>query len=332
VKKPWRVLGSAALLGVLAWRLDWRQLGEAFAGFDLRFGGLALAVYVAAQLVSSLRWRLLAAPLGFSQPWRRYVALYFVGMFFNLVLPTSVGGDVVRAWYLGGSAPGKRRLGPALLSVLAERGSGVAVLAGLACAAAPFVPLRLPGWMVGALWALAAGLVLGLASLPLLPLAGGLPLVGRRLLPAAAVVRTYARRPGLLTVVTLLSLLVQVGSVAQVWLVSVGLGLEVAPGYLAVAVPLLTLLTLVPISVNGMGLREVGLVVLLAPAGVTPAQAVTVSLLQFGVCVTASLGGAGFYLAGTLPRYRATEEAQGDVDPVGGDPDQGREGQPAAAA
>ena len=53
--------------------------------------------------------RLLAGPLGFRQPLRRFVAVYFVGMFFSLALPTSVGGDVVRAWYLDGRS-GRRKV------------------------------------------------------------------------------------------------------------------------------------------------------------------------------------------------------------------------------
>lgn len=329
MKTAVRIVGSAALVGLLAWRLDWGQLRQAFAALDLRLWALALAVYLAAQVVSSLRWQLLAAPLGFDLSFGRYVALYFVGTFFNLVLPTSVGGDVVRVWYL---AADKRQRGRAFLSVLAERGSGVGVLVLLACVGACFVPVELPPWMVTLLVALGAGFVCGVACVPALPLCTRLPLVGERLVPFADLVRTYLRRPELILIATALSVVVQLASVAQMWLVAVGLGLDVSFGYLTVAVPLLTLLTLVPVSVNGMGLREVGLVVLLTPVGVTAAQAVSLSVLQFAVCVAASLVGGGFYLAGPYARYAPSPEGQSDDESVGGDPDQGREGQPAQAA
>jgi len=125
MSKPWRLLGSLTLLAVLAWRMDWGQLARAFA--NLRSGPwlVALALYLLIQAVSSLRWQLLARPLGFGGPWGRYLAYYFIGMFFNLVLPTSVGGDVVRAWYLarqdGDEPMTGRRLG-AFLSVLEQPG------------------------------------------------------------------------------------------------------------------------------------------------------------------------------------------------------------------
>ncbi|MFO0845064.1 MAG: lysylphosphatidylglycerol synthase transmembrane domain-containing protein, partial [Gemmataceae bacterium] len=299
------------------------------AALDVRYWLAALAVYVLAQLASSLRWQLLARPLHFHLPYHRYLALYFVGMFFNLVLPTSVGGDVVRAWYLG--APTNRRKA-AFVTVVAERGSGLGVLVVLACAAAPLVPTELPRWMVVILVGLAVALVACNAALPFVHLLTRLPLVGRRFVRVAEVTRTYIGLPGLLLAAAGLSLLVQLASVTQFWLVATGLGLDLPFGYLAVAVPLVTLLTLVPISISGMGLRELGLVVLLAPLGVTTAQAVTLSLLGFAVNVAASLAGAGVYLAGPYPRYSQGQGGPDDDASVGRDPDQGREGQPAPAS
>jgi uncharacterized membrane protein YbhN (UPF0104 family) len=338
MSKRLRIAGSLLLMGILAWRLDHEQLLQAFTGLDLRYWLLAGAVYVVAQVVSSLRWQLLSAPLGFETPWRHYLSFYFIGMFFNLLLPTSVGGDVVRALYL---AAGRPRLSQAVLSILADRGTGLAVLVMLACAAGMFVPLA--GWMSGILIALGAGMVLGLAALPALPLLSQLPVVGPRLSKLVEGARVYLRRPGLLAGSTVLSVVVQLAGVLQVWLIAKGLGLAVPIGYVAVVVPLVALLTLIPISVSGMGLREVGMVVLLGPAGVSSAAAVTLSLLTFASCAAISLAGGFLYFFGRFPRGQAgpsdgsecngtTGEGQSDAEPFGGGPDQGRTGKPAAAA
>jgi hypothetical protein len=101
VKKYGRLLGSLILVGLLAWRIDWRQVASAFAQLDATYWLLALGVYLLTQGVSAARWQILGRMLQLSGYWRDYLSHYFVGMFFNLVLPTSVGGDVVRAWYLG---------------------------------------------------------------------------------------------------------------------------------------------------------------------------------------------------------------------------------------
>jgi len=125
VTKFLRLLVSGLLLGWLAWRTDWSQVGDAFANLRPDYWLAALGLYLATQLASSLRWQLLARPLGFELPVWRYAGFYFVGMFFNLFLPTSVGGDVLRAWYLDGGSG--RRL-KAFLSVFVDRLSGLLVL------------------------------------------------------------------------------------------------------------------------------------------------------------------------------------------------------------
>src|SRR5271165_4519046 len=98
--KKLKFLVTAVLLGGLAWRTNWEQVGEAFRHMRLELWLAALAVYLAAQVISSVRWQVMARPLGFPQPMIHFIGYYFIGMFFNQMLPTSVGGDVDRAWYL----------------------------------------------------------------------------------------------------------------------------------------------------------------------------------------------------------------------------------------
>ena len=113
VKKYLRIAGCLALAGFVAWRLDWGRFGAAFARLDLTLWLLGVGRLRRAQVVSSVRWRLLARALGFDGSTLRYVGYYFVGMFFNLALPTSVGGDVVRAWYLANCEERARAAGAA---------------------------------------------------------------------------------------------------------------------------------------------------------------------------------------------------------------------------
>src|SRR5207253_2317310 len=116
-----------------------------------------------AQVASAARWRLLARPLGFHSPLGAFIRFYFVGMFFNLLLPTSVGGDVVRAWYLDG---GSGRRMPAFLSVLVDRLSGLLILLSLACVADIFCPIALPYWIGASIWTTAGCALLGVLALP----------------------------------------------------------------------------------------------------------------------------------------------------------------------
>jgi uncharacterized membrane protein YbhN (UPF0104 family) len=312
VRKIWRPVGSLILLGVIAWRMDWGQVGAAFAHLNVTLWLLAVAVYLVAQVVSALRWQLLSGVLGLGGRWGQYVAYYFIGMFFNLVLPTSVGGDVVRAWYLAGhpeSNPTSGRGLGAFLSVFADRASGLVVLIAVACLAAACCPLTLPGWIYGAVAAAGGAGLLGLAALPALPRLRPLFSCSPRLLRLVDGALLYLGHRKVMAWATLLSVVVQVANVVLVWLIGRGLGLPVPFVYYGVLVPLVALLTLLPVSLNGMGLREAGHVLLLAPLGVGAGAAVTLSFLSFAVFTCTSLVGAGFYLCGRFPRPAARPPA-----------------------
>src|SRR4029077_3153164 len=129
MNKILRFVVSGVLLLVLLWGTDWGHVRGVFADIRVAFWLAAVALYLVTQLVSAWRWQILAWPLGFRRPLWQYAGFYFIGMFFNLLLPTSVGGDVVRAWYLDGKSG--RRLS-AFLSVFMDRLSGLVVLVALA--------------------------------------------------------------------------------------------------------------------------------------------------------------------------------------------------------
>ncbi len=309
MKKYVRILGSVVLLGAIAWRLDWGQVAAALGRVRPGYFVVAVLLFVALQVASSVRWRLLARVQGFDGSPLRYIAYYFIGMFFNLALPTSVGGDVVRVWYLAGqqgAGPTTGRRLAALVSVLAERVNGVVVLVLLACVSAVLSPIALRAWLVWTVVGISAVTVLGLAAVPILRQVS---------LPHLAHLRRladggwgYVRRPGVLVAATLLSVVVQIGNAGIGYLIGEALGLPVPPLYYGLIVPLVALVALVPISLNGMGLREATYVVLFAELGIGASEAVTFGLLLFAVSASVSLAGVGFYLLGRYPRYRPEAE------------------------
>jgi uncharacterized membrane protein YbhN (UPF0104 family) len=144
------------------------------------------------------------------------------------------------------------------------------------------------------------------------------------LLNALAVFRG---RPRLVIVSAALSVAVQLSGVVQVALIGAALGLEVPIAIFGVAVPMVALLTLLPISLNGMGVREAGMALFLQPAGVAASQAVAVAFLWFCSQTVAGLVGGAVYLN---VRSRRREDAHGAF--VGDRADQERARQYRAAA
>jgi uncharacterized membrane protein YbhN (UPF0104 family) len=230
--------------------------------------------------------------------------------------------------------------------VLLDRLSGLLVLLGLACVAAAAYPLPLPVWVGLAVGGAAGGAAIFLAVLPAsTKLLARLDTTGtgrrHRLLAKVSHVAVslheafalFARRPRAVVASALLSLLVQVTGVIQVWLIGRALGLDVPIGVFGVAVPMVALLTLLPVSVSGMGVREAGMVLFLQPAGVAVGPAVTVAFLWFCVQTAGGLCGAIVYLfIGSAKRGREVAKEVRHDDALRHRPDQGRAGQHRAAA
>jgi uncharacterized membrane protein YbhN (UPF0104 family) len=330
VNKKLRFAISAALLAWVAWHTDdWDQVASAFAHMRVELWLAALALLAAAQAVSAWRWQMLARPLGFERTVPQLLSYYFIGMYFNLLLPTSVGGDVVRAWYLNGRDG--RRLA-ALAAVFLDRFSGLLVMLGLACAGVLLSPHELPEWVPGVVWGTAGCAVLAVAAVPLAARWGGK--VSSRLAKVRLALAQLTA-PRLLVGSTVLSLGVQAGNVALLMLVGAAIGVPVPLAYYWILVPMVTLLTMLPVSINGTGVREGAMVLFLAPFGVPRELAVTLALLWFSVFLVASLAGGVVYLFGHFERpVTAAQPDGGEADngSVRGGADQGRTGQHRAAA
>ncbi len=152
MNKLMRLAVSAALFSLVAWQTDWNTVGVAFGNLRLEYWLGAVALLCLCQLASAWRWKTYADELQMKRTLPQLVGFYFIGMYFNLMLPTSVGGDVVRAWYLDGQT-GQRLT--AFASVFLDRLNGLVVLVGLACVAVTLSPLALPGWIPISVWCIA---------------------------------------------------------------------------------------------------------------------------------------------------------------------------------
>ena len=259
----------------------------------------ALALYLAGQTLSAFKWSLLGRSVGYARPVGDYARFYFIGMFFNLFGPSTIGGDVVRALYL---AEGHRP-GLAINSVVFDRVSGLALLMALGAAAL----IAFPGY--GFPWPLTAALV-----------GGGLVLVLGwwmcprlvRLLPAGNRLRRqvetelgpFWRDRALLVRVAGVSLAFHLTQVAVQYVLARAAGVALPFSYCLIYHPVISVMTALPVSVAGLGVREGGYLYFLTRIDVDDSIAVTLGLLWFALTVLAGLvGGALFVASGAaLPR------------------------------
>ena len=271
----------ACLLGATDLRVFTRQILAARSEFVL----LAFVGYLASQALSAYKWRLLAVPLGFDQPLRAFTLYYLAGMYLNLFAPSTVVGDLGRGVLLAGNGGG---IGPALQSVLADRVSGLLMLLWVSAA----------GFMLFGPTVLPAALCYGTIAAAFLSVAGWwvLPrvigrlfspwhklrwLVEQSLLPYQTEVGLLGRACGLAFVCHLCQLGLQV-------LLAHALGLAVPVWYLLLFIPLVHILSALPLSLGGVGVREGGYVVFLALIGIGRDEA-----LAFGLLWSALVLGSG---------------------------------------
>lgn len=293
MRKYIRVVVSVLLLTLIAWRTSWSEVAEKFANLRVELWFVAVGLYLFAQIASARRWQLYARELGFQHSFAQYCAYSFIGMFFSLLLPTLVGGDLMRVWYLNGQSG---RQWAAIASVFLERVNGLLVLIATACVGVLISPVELPWWIVASVWGIAGWTCLGLAVVPILRHWQKLPIERRQQLQ---MLLDLLRAPKLLLESTVWSIVVQVAAVLILWCLGIGLGLEVPIAYYCVLVPMVSLLMLLPISLNGMGVREGGTVLFLLPLGVEESAALTLAFLWFTTGVAVSLLGGVVYLFGT---------------------------------
>ena len=249
-----RIGVSVALLEILAWRMDWVHVAEAFANLQWGYWLSAVAILAVTQVVSAWRWQLQARALGLSSSIAQMTGYYYIGMFFNLILPTSVGGDVVRAYYITG--PSGRRL-PGFVSVLVDRLNGLIVLLLLASVAAAVQFSKVPAWVCLFVWGTTLCAGVGILLLPWLAHWGK---HGKLRVEQVRAMLQLSRQPRLLLQTTALSFVIQVANIVLVWQVGLALSLGANIGfeYYWILVPMVSVLTLLPVSVNGMGVREWG--------------------------------------------------------------------------
>jgi uncharacterized membrane protein YbhN (UPF0104 family) len=314
---------SGGILGWLLWRLEWPEVLALVRQSEPDGWLIALVLYGGVQLgLSSYRWRVLGRALGFYLPWWRYLQLYYVGVFFNLFLPTSMGGDVIRALNLT-REPGRRLA--AGWSVVSDRLSGLMALVLLACGAS------LLQWQAVAtsprviIWLLALGLIFG--PLVLVRLGRQSPRLGH-LATALSLSRAYRRE---FLAAFALSLAVQAASIVQIAWLGRALGIELGLLGYAVVVPLVSLATMLPVSISGIGVREGSFVIFLASYGVPPPAAVALGLAWFLMNVIVGVIGGVVYLLSGAAQEPGQSEGAGHGS-VGYRAAQGRAGQLDAAA
>ena len=315
-----KIAVTVALYAVVFYTIDLAALSARLRTVELGWVALGVVAYAAGQWLSAYKWWLMLRPVSLVVPYLRMVSFYFIGMFFNIFLPTIVGGDAVKAILLARETGAPAR---ATMSVFMERNAGLFALLSIATVAAWFAP---PVQVLGLsllpltllLWTgfIAANAVIAnrhayrlvdylIALTPLSRLRSRATSLYDALVP-------YRTARGVVSASIGLSFVFQATVILVVFLNANALAQHVPVSALAVFVPLISLAGMLPVSVNGLGIREALYLLLFGRIGIPSDVAVSLALLYFGVTLTASLPGGVLYAVQRGPRHLFRQRATGD--------------------
>jgi glycosyltransferase 2 family protein len=307
---PYRAFAIRAGLGVavvaaLLWHYDARPVFRILSRERPAYFAAAVALYLAGQVLCAYRWQLLAASLKVHATFSEFVAFTFLGMFTNLFVPGLLAGDAARAIYLGRP---RNRMGEAVASVVADRAIGLLGLFWLAAASAIFLNYApLPPSVITPTILVGAFALVGYLALPLL--ARLIPLLPRPIRRAGGIVAPYLHHPGALLIPIALSITLQIVLAVGQYLLAVGLGLSAPLSLFLLCVPIANVIASVPLTLNGLGIRESAYLVLFGMAGMGKDDAIALGLLWFAAMVVSGLtGGIAFV---TTPAPSALQKAVG---------------------
>lgn len=325
-RAPWviavRIAISAALLAFLISRVHLDTVLPRRPGTETLFWFSAgVAISIVGIVLSAWRWQRVLDVLGERVPLRTLTSHYFAGQFLGNVLPSTIGGDVLRV-SRGGHSTGSAPI--AFASVVLERLTGFVALPLLAYVGLATTPSLFPsraGWLSFTI-ATAALVVL----VVVLVVAGSPRLAGRfvehenwmRFIGAVHHSVVLLRSaPGRGFELLGAALVYQITTVLAVWCAVNTMNVNVPFTAVLAFAPVTAMAQVIPLSLSGLGVREGMLVILLGSFGVSAGRAVGVGLCWYAMTLLASIAGAPSFAIGST--RRSSKAAAHDLTDRGAD-------------
>lgn len=292
-----RVVVSLGLLGWFVFSIEWHEIGRAVSGMNYFWLLAAVLWVILAVVVSVIKWRIILLAQGIKLAWRELWRIYWAGLFFNNFLPSSIGGDALRILWVGKSAGDAAG---AAASVVTERILATTGLALVGIMAALCVSSGRSGILM-----LFVALLLVTVILLAVLMSGWLPALLKNrenritcfLYNLSCHGRRIRKKPGAIVSALFWSVVFQICVVAVNFCVFNGLKLfQINWMDSMYVIPAVSVAAMLPLGINGYGLREGAYISLLSPYGVSAADAFASSIIFAFVISLCSLWGGWVWI------------------------------------
>jgi uncharacterized protein (TIRG00374 family) len=308
-----KLVVSLGLLGILFSRTDVGSIWAHVSHASVTWLAAGILLYALAVLLATWRWGLLCDAQRIPIDNRRLLGSYLVANFFNNFLPSNIGGDVIRIRDTAGPAGSKTLATTVVLFDRAIGLMGVVLVAaiGATAAAGASTASALPVWPS---WLWASFLIATLVGAPALIAPEGVgrllqPLtvfhpewVGDRISLITGTLERFRDRPSALFGGFAGALMVQAVMVLLYAAVAQSFSIPISTWHLAVLVPVSFVVQMLPVSVNGFGVREATFSFYFSRIGLPIGSAIALSLGAQALIMLFSLTGAGCYVVRRHPQ------------------------------
>jgi glycosyltransferase 2 family protein len=298
-----RLAFTLLLLGFLGYRMDLGEFFKVLISAQPALILLATMMQASSVLLSVARWRVILRNFSMMVEFSPLTKITFIGNFFNLFLPSAIGGDFFRAYYL--SKRNNRGMSTTLTTTVLERSAGLCALLAIGTFFAATRRIEIQGFYLLYLF---LGLVLlyVLANVALFHSwmhdkitrffqRWNLKDVENKLELVYDGLMKLRKNRQAIVVSLFISLVIQFVSVVIMWVAARSIGIEASFFIFLVFIPIVNLTIMIPLTINGFGLRESAYALLFTQIGVAQETAVALSLLNFLIVTLASLPGAVIY-------------------------------------
>jgi len=297
-----KIVIGTGLIVLLIRIIPLREVATHLRNANIYYLLLATGLLLSGLLVGPVRWSGLLSTKGIHIPLRKLASYFYIGLFFNNFLPTIVGGDVARATYV---ALESDKRSEAFASTVVDRAIGFLALTVIVL----FVTLTFSHLVLDK--SIFVVLVLVIFCITVLVslffnrsifnrLVGVLPRIrfyklGSRLASLYSSIYSYREHKSPCLIAFGLSIVLQSALIMSNCFLGYSVGVRISPVYYFLFIPLISFMSMIPLSPNAIGIRESGYVLLFSQIGVTRSQALSLSFLNlFLVLLAALIGGICF--------------------------------------
>ncbi len=295
---------SLLLITILVFRIEWQDVWGHLREINIWLIVVCIGLQILVYLIGTRRWALLLALHRLGHRFKDLAVMYLIGALFNNLLPSSSGGDLLRAYFVYKQ---KHGIAIAVSPIFTERVIGLVTLIGLAAIAVSIVQTSHP---VAETFKTLLPVLFAISVLCLV-------LIGHRktyrpvhrffqrwrrvkavdaILHIAEANHRYLNEPRVLIRLVALSLILQGIEIVLFYLLGYGVGADLEIGHYMVVVPLLFVAAALPITIGGLGVREAAAITLFGLHGMAEEHAATVMVLFLVVLLVTSLPGLYFFL------------------------------------